>query len=428
MGMGTGKTLVALTLAQEYERPLIICPVKAGPVWEEQIEKHNISQAYLNQTHDKVANRVQVVQDTLKGGYPFGMIWNYDVINRINVKDTIRAFKPDIVILDESHRIKSHSSAMSKAAWHLGRLKSVKKRVCMTGTPYPNSPLDIFGQVRFLNDSVLKGKLKYWTHFRERYAVLDAVRGQPYVKKVVGYQNQEELGKMVAPLIYSVKTDDVLDLPPVVHYTRRVELPYEIRQAYRKFKRKKIAHFDDEVMTADNVLVKATRLQQMTSGIVKTDDGVERIIHNAKTNALQELLETVPQDKKVVIFCKFQPDIVRAKRLCDELGINAIEISGKRNEYRKFRGSDTTAAVVQIEAGAEALDLSEANYAIYYSNVYSLGVYEQSLARLRRPGSEKHDRIFVYHLVVPGTVDEVIYETLDKKRDVNLALTQYILG
>jgi SNF2 family DNA or RNA helicase len=74
------------------------------------------------------------------------------------------------------------------------------------------------------------------------------------------------------------------------------------------------------------------------------------------------------------------------------------------------------ALVVQVQAGGCGIDATRAAYAAYYSQTHSLGDYEQSLARLRRPG--QHRPVRYYHFVASGTIDEVVYESLQKKRDV----------
>jgi len=71
---------------------------------------------------------------------------------------------------------------------------------------------------------------------------------------------------------------------------------------------------------------------------------------------------------------------------------------------------------VQMQAGGVGIDLSKARYCIYFSVGFSLGDYEQSLARVHRPGQK--NKVFYIHIITTNTVDEKIYAALEQKKDV----------
>jgi SNF2 family DNA or RNA helicase len=71
---------------------------------------------------------------------------------------------------------------------------------------------------------------------------------------------------------------------------------------------------------------------------------------------------------------------------------------------------------VQIQAGAEGIDMTNSNHAIYYSLPHSLALYNQSKARLYRPGQKS--AVSFCHLLAEDTVDEAMYKALIKKEDV----------
>ena len=75
------------------------------------------------------------------------------------------------------------------------------------------------------------------------------------------------------------------------------------------------------------------------------------------------------------------------------------------------------------EAGKEGIDLSRARHAVYYAQTFSLGDYEQSLARIRRPG-QRSKTVWYHHLIAEGTVDLKIRQALREKRDVVQAVLE----
>ena len=72
-------------------------------------------------------------------------------------------------------------------------------------------------------------------------------------------------------------------------------------------------------------------------------------------------------------------------------------------------------------SGGMGLNLSNANYAIYYSMNYSFEQYDQSRERFNRPGQTR--KMTIYHLQAKNTIDETIYEALKNKEKVNDLIT-----
>jgi len=106
------------------------------------------------------------------------------------------------------------------------------------------------------------------------------------------------------------------------------------------------------------------------------------------------------------------------------LGRAYAELSGESNDLAAWQAGNATIIGVQIQSGGAGIDLSRAAYCFYYSLGFSLGEYEQSLARLRRPGQTRCVRY--YHLVTTGTVDEQVYAALSERRSVVDAVLQQL--
>jgi SNF2 family DNA or RNA helicase len=107
-----------------------------------------------------------------------------------------------------------------------------------------------------------------------------------------------------------------------------------------------------------------------------------------------------------------------------DAGLTSLELSGAKRGLAKWQKGGADVLVVQIQSGAEGIDLTRAHYAIYYSLGFSLGGYEQSLARIHRPGQKS--KVTYYHLIVDKSVDVKVYKALkNKKKVIDAMLEEY---
>lgn len=416
MEMGTGKTLTALAwiVARNFGRVLIVCPKKALAVWEDEIALHTEGFTIFN--FDRPGNLYKRLREWQKDDSSVTLV-NYDLIRR---KEAEKAFlnQFDAVILDEGHRIKSHSAKQSKACHRLGR--TAKHKLVLTGTPFHNSPSDIFGQARFLDEAIFG---TVWYKFRDQYEVTIPLPVGRGVLKTIGYKNTPELQEKVAPIMYTVKIEDVMEMPERSNIIRRVTLPTPVQKIYRTLAKEMIAELGAGVITASNVLVKTLRLRQLAGGFLQADRStIVEELHQEKLDALDDIIDSISQEQKFVVFAHFKAEIVAIKKLLTALNISHIEISGSRNEYADW--SEVRCAVVQISSGSEAINLTPARFAVYYSLPHSLGTYQQSRARIWRPGADQAVRY--YHLLADGTLDHVMYQALQKKQNINQSILEGI--
>jgi SNF2 family DNA or RNA helicase len=193
---------------------------------------------------------------------------------------------------------------------------------------------------------------------------------------------------------------------------------------YRQLEKEMTAEISAGTVTAANALTKLLRLQQATSGYARTDEAGTVLIDGMPTKraVLEDRLSDLPVTEPVVVFCRFRSDLDDVQAAARELGREYAEVSGERKDLERWQAGDAVILGVQIQSGGVGIDLTRAAYAVYYSLGYSLGDYEQSLARLRRPGQTRCVRY--YHLVAPGTVDQQVYAALRERRSVVEAVLQ----
>lgn len=435
MEMGTGKTRVAIDAIMarpEVRCVLVVCPKAVMGVWPRELAKYAEEGSYCTfqrkagETVRKTAERLWDFMNPPSGGdqsvhvYKRVIVINYDSVWRKPLGDYLVRLADrreiQMVVLDESHRAKAAGSKVSKYLAMLGR--RVPVRMCLSGTPMANSPLDVYGQYRFLDRSIFGTS---YERFKQQYAVL----GGPERKFIVGYKNQQELMERFRSVAYTCRMSDVADriklpeaLPPV---RVGVQLPARDMRTLADLSKEFVAECAGGFVTASNVLVKMLRMQQICAGFCPVQDGPlddaeTRELNTAKADALRSILQDLPPEEQVVVFCVFQHDLDEVRMVAHSEGRHYFELSGRAHELDEWREDTGAVIAVQIQAGAEGVDMTCAHHAIYFSLPHSLALYDQSRARLYRPGQD--GRVSFLHLVAEGTVDEAMYESLQRKRDV----------
>lgn len=429
MGMGCGKTRVAIEAIRRREdvrRVLVVCPKAVVPVWGRECAKYlgpgtyRIHERSASATVAKTAEAARAVLDRDPGDVLELLVVNYDSVWRRPLGDLLcRAADRgalDMVVLDESHRAKAAGSKVSKYLAMLGR--RVRYRLCLSGTPMANSPLDVYGQYRFLDRSI------FGTN-HERFLQQYAVMGGPDRNFIVGYKNQQDLMARFRSIAYTCSLEDVADrakLPDALpDQVLPVGLPARDMRALRDLQRDFVAECGGGFATASNVLVRLLRMQQITSGFCEVQPGPGeagelRELNSAKYDAALDWARDLPPGERLVVFCTFTHDLDMSRRLSEALRRPFFELSGREHRADDWGASEGGLLAVQIQAGAEGVDLTASSRALYWSLPHSLALYEQSRARIRRPGQSRPAQ-FV-HLVAEGTVDGGVYASLRAKRDV----------
>lgn len=413
MGMGTGKSLTAISILKTRARNknLIVCPKSVLDVWPDEFHKHLAEDwmivAPLKRRIKERAMEAKKWMDVAEAkGQPYALLINYEAFWRSDFADLLQQTWWDNVIFDEMHKLKDPKSKASQFASKL--VNNSTYRLGLTGTFLAHSPLDAFGQYRALDPSIFGGSFyRYKLHF--------ALWGGFDNRQVVQYVNQDELNRKIESIGIQIDSE-VLDLPEEIHSFRKCYLSNETRKVYESMSRELYAEVENGEITIANAMVKVLRLQQLTSGHIKTDSGELMRYGNEKRELLRELLEEIPAGERVVVFARFTPDIENIKAVASDMGRTVAELSGQRNEVASFQQGEADILAAQVQAGSLGIDLSMACYCIIYSIGHSLGEYQQLCRRVNRPGQTRTVRY--YHLLAKDSVDEKVYNALQAKEEV----------
>jgi SNF2 family DNA or RNA helicase len=434
--MGTGKTATTINIArhkyQEAERvmrTLVLCPVVVLENWKEEFMRHTQMTAdNIVVLHGSGKKKAEQVMQTIGEGKI--IIANYEVMQNAKVFEALKGFNPEIIVCDESQRLKSPTSKRAKAVFDLSR--SARHRYILSGTPVLNSPLDIFQQYKILDGGETFGQNFF--AFRARFFE-DKNAFMPKHKHFPNFQPRrgaiEELAKLIGNKALRVTKEECLDLPDLIKEKIHVEMGADQAKAYKEmrdefitFIKSKTEGDEPRAAIAQLAVTKALRLQQIVSGFVTTDDGATvRFDDVPRQQALSDLLEDLTPNHKVIVWACFKENYKQIKEVCDKLNIKYGELHGaitdKQGQIEAFRRDSGTRVIIANPASAGiGVNLVEASYSIYFSKNFSLEQDVQSEARNHRGGSEIHQKITRIDLVARGTIDEQVNEALSKKLNV----------
>lgn len=415
--MGTGKTLISIGIAgylylqKEINKLLIVAPLSITKVWEEEFQKFADFDYQLEVLEGPTKEKSEALRNLFGTKLQVAVV-NYESCWRMEKE--IAFWKPDMIICDESSKIKNPQAKQSKALHRLGKIS--KHNIILTGTPVTNNPLDFFSQYKFLDESIFGGS--YYS-FRARYAIMGGYGNY----QVVGYKNLPELTEKAHSIAFRITKKEALDLPEQVDVTRYVELEPMARAIYNQVERDSYAELSQGEVVVRNVLTKLLRLSQITGGYIKDEfSEIEERVSSAKLNALEEIIEEcIDADKKVVVFARFISEIDAITRMLKHYGIKYSLIRGdvkdRASEVEKFQNDkDVKVFVGQLQTTGMGLTLTASDTAVFYSLSYNFADYEQAKARIHRIG-QKNNCTYI-HLIAKKTIDEKVMEALSKKKNI----------
>ena len=410
------------------KKVLIVAPTSVCAVWPKEFNDYADFKYTVKVLLGDKKSRIKALDDLDK--FPFEAlkvaVINYESTWREDIFDRLLAFDADLIISDESQRIKTHDSAQSKAMHELG--DKARYKLILSGTPVQNEAVDIFSQYRFLDPTIFG--MNFYA-FRGRYCVMGGFNR----KQIVQYRDLDALIKKEHSIAYRVTKEEALDLPEQTFENRYITLSKKERNIYDKLRRDSFAELDGGgTITATTVLTKLLRLQQFTGGFLVEDDAAKpQLVSRGKLDALADILQdyVVEGKKKLVIFARFIPEVMEIIKLANDIagkhGMQTVAIYGDiKKELRgdivqQFQTDPaTTVFVGQIDTAGTGITLTAADTCVYYSENFNYATYEQSLSRIHRIG-QRHPCTYI-HLVAEKTVDELILKSLAAKEDLAKAV------
>lgn len=418
LGMGLGKSVIALTaiwqLLLDYflvTRVLVIAPLRvARDTWPQEAAKwdhlEGLSLAVA------VGSKAERLDALAKGAM-------VTVINRENVPWLVahygKAWPFDMIVIDELSSFKNHRAKRFTA---LVKMRPyVSRWVGLTGTPAANGLMDLWAQFRLLDGGQRLGR--YITRFRDRWFVPDKQGGMQVFTYKPRAGAEDEIYEAISDMTLSMRTTDHLTLPELTLTTTRVKLADKERAVYEQLKQDLVIELNGQVIDAANAAVLSGKLLQLASGAIYDENGDAIVVHSAKLDALEDLVEAANGQNLLVAYW-YKHDLQRIIERFPEA--RPLKTS---TDIEAWNNSEIQIGLIHPASAGHGLNLQVGGHLlIWFSLTWSLELYQQANARLYRQGQTQP--VTITHLAAEGTLDEAVLKALDTKNVTQAALIEAV--
>lgn len=402
VGMSLGKTVTSLTAINdllnwcEVSKPLVVAPrLVAEKTWTDEIEEWE----HLN--HLKVSKIIGNKSKRTKAITAEADIW---IVSRDNIAwlvDTCGEFWPfDMVVLDESTSFKSHDSLRFRKLKQVVDRGKITRMIQLTGTPVPNGLMDLWAPMYLLD----RGKRLGTTFHGFRGRFFD--KGEYEFKYRLRPGANETILNSISDICISMKKEDWLELKPVQDVTKTVELPN--MKAYKEFEAEAVLELEEGEITAVNAGALYSKLLQFSNGAVYDADKNYHVVHDAKLDMLEEIVEAL-NGQPIIVFYSFQSDVARIKERIPK----AVKLDST-SQIDAWNRGEIEVMIAHPASAGHGLNLQFGGWHIAWFGVpSSLELYQQAVARLDRQGQPQ--AVVNMHLITKGTLEEEVVQRLIDK-------------
>ena len=323
--------------------------------------------------------------------------------------DSLRRYRFQYVILDESQAIKNPLAKSARAA----RLLQAEHRLVLTGTPVENNTLDLWSQLAFLNPGLL-GNMDF---FRQEFATPIETRGDEAAAAL--------LRKLVYPFILRrTKAQVAPELPARTERIIYADMDSAQKKLYTRTRDRYRAELLGLIDTGGlndarfKILEGLLRLRQIAIHPGLVESGYRGVA--PKLEILMETLETLQSENhKALIFSQFVGMLKFVRRELDARHLRYMYLDGKTTDRQArvdaFQNDpECRFFLISLKAGGVGLNLTAADYVIHLDPWWNPAVEMQASDRAHRIGQDKP--VFVYKLIARDTVEEKILQLQEKKR------------
>ena len=405
--MGAGKsvqTLAYMSILQPF-RTLIVCPSSVKFNWKLEINKWLKTQpVVLESQSNKTIKESKAVLN--HGGI---IVANYEAVKKLEIS------RVELLVLDEHHLVKTRNANRTKVITKIAA--NADKLVCLSGTPMPNRPNELFNVLKMIDGanwfSFVKYALRYCAGNYQYF----------YKKKILradGASNLEELKEKLKPYMLRFEKKDILnDLPEL----RRdnLEVTLENYDEYRDFEEEiieeiksnkdSISKMINKVKSDDTIplLVKIDKLQELTA--------------NLKVKAVGKWIKDflLISKEKIVIFAYHKSVVASLKNeLSNFTQVESITgdtpVPDREDLINDFIKDPELRVLVLSRVGTLGINLVNASTAIFMERDWTPANEEQAEARLHRPGQK--NPVMIWYAFAPGTIDVNFASILEEKKHI----------
>lgn len=409
LDMGLGKTVITMTAVQElmYDRfeiskVLVIAPKRvAEDTWTREHAKwDHLRDLRISKVIGTAPQRRKALEQDA----------DIYVIGRDSVVWLVEYFQKtgwpfDMVVIDELSSFKNPQAkrfrALRKVMPHVSRV------VGLTGTPSPNGLMDLWAEVYLLDRGERLGPTL--GSYREKYFRPGARNGYIVYRWEPYSYSQKEIEKKISDICISMSADDYLTMPKRIDNVIPVQLSDQEMETYNRMEQEQLLVLEDEddAVVALNAAAVMTKLLQIANGSVYTAGHDVLRIHDAKLEALEEIIDTTGEP--VLVFYSYKHDLEAIQKK-----IKGARILEGPDDIADWNDGKVQVLLAHPASVGYGLNLQDGGHVIvWYGLTWSLELYQQANARLYRQGQEKP--VIIHHLIASGTVDEEVMDALQHK-------------
>lgn len=416
LDMGLGKTVITLTAlwqlaldSFDVSRVLVIAPKRvAEDTWPKELAKwEHLTGLTSSLVLGSAAERKAALQ---RKAFLY-------IINRENVAWLVKNhyWDFDMVVIDELSSFKSNKAERFKAMKKVRPM--VTRIVGLTGTPAPNTLLDLWPQMYLMDMGQRLGR--FIGGFRDRFFLPDK-RNREIIYSYKPREGVEDaIYALISDICISMKAADYLDMPERIDNRIEVSMSPKEQKLYDDFQKDMVLSIDDEELDAANAAALSNKLLQMANGAVYGEDKKIIPIHDRKLDALEDLVEAA-NGKPLLVAYWYKHDLQRIKARFK----NARCIDTAK-DIDDWNAGKIPLALIHPASAGHGLNLQDGGCTIvWFGLTWSLELYQQLNARLWRQG-QKHT-VVIHHIVTKGTHDEDVMWALENKDTRQSALIEAV--
>lgn len=398
---GLGKTVIAITAARclEAGHSLIVAPASLLRTWAREIAKWAPG-ATVEIAHGERPTRATAFTVT-----------TYDMLVKHPDWFSVRKFRWDFLIVDESVLVKNRSTRRYQA---VANLRGQADRVCLlSGNPITRFADDLWTQMHVAYPRAFPS---YW-RFSRRFCVFEDNIWAKTGETIVGTRESRDVTWELGDMMLTVNQEDVLpELPEYLYETVDVELGTRQARLYGQMLRDFLIELDTGTLEADNRLAQLIRLQQITSGLANIEGAGGQ---SAKADALLDLVLAQAYRFPMLVWTHWRGGAEHVTRLLRRAQINAEWVSGsdapnvRDAKIEAYKAGHTDVLVLSIGVGKFGHTLTNTRTVVYLDKTWAADDYVQSLRRVRRIGLK--ERPVLVTLRAPSTVDDLVEMNLAGK-------------
>lgn len=420
--MGSGKTsavlyiLSVLSLIRPF-RALVVGPKRViESTWPDQLQRfdefHGLSFSVVAGDTKRCREKALMEDVSIYCINFENLQWLHDNKNRPTF---------DVVVIDEATRIKSFrlrkGSKRAKALYQMCKEDKVSRIIELTGTPGSNGLIDLWGQMYFVDNGVRLGKT--FSAFTARW--FDTIQTDVCTKYKPKPPAITEIPDLVKDVCVTVRTEDYYELEAPIERNIYIDFDEKLQKLYSVFEKEMFARIGEADVGAVNAGVLTQKCLQFTSGAIYGEERELIDVHDLKIAALESLIEEM-NGEPIIVAYHFVHEIDRIRKHFP----GAVVFSETKDAESRWNAGETPLLLLHPMSAGHGLNLQWGGRTmVFFTNWWAPEPRQQIIERigpLRQKQAGFDRSVYVYNLVIRGTIDERVLMAHRYKMGINEAL------